>query len=80
MGLYTLEELVRKWQHEQVTAEQMIGQLLQHVGVLYERLRLVERRAAGRMENAECRMQNAGPSEQPDAKAQRCRGAEVQRE
>jgi len=44
MGAHTLDDLMRKWQHEQLTAEQMIGQLLQHVSVLYERLRLVERR------------------------------------
>jgi hypothetical protein len=56
MGLYALEELTRKWQHEQLTAEQMIGQLLQHVGVRYERVRLLERRAGG---SAECRMQSA---------------------
>jgi hypothetical protein len=61
MGLYAWEELTRKWQHEQLTAEQMIGQLLQHVGVRYERVRLLERRAGGsakcRVQNAKCRMQ-----------------------
>ncbi len=44
MGMHTLDDLMLKWQHEKLTAEQMIGQLLQHIGVLYERLRLVERR------------------------------------
>jgi hypothetical protein len=44
MGMHTLDDLKRKWQHEQITAEQVIGQLLQHIEVLYERLRLVERR------------------------------------
>ncbi len=43
MGMHTLEELTRKWQREELTAEQMVGQLVQHMGVLYERLRLVER-------------------------------------
>ncbi len=43
MGMHTLDDLMLKWQHEKLTAEQMIGQLSQHIGVLYERLRLVER-------------------------------------
>jgi hypothetical protein len=42
---------MRKWQHEHLTAEQMIGQLLQHVEVLYERLRLVERRVGSLAES-----------------------------
>ncbi len=44
MGMHSMEELFIKWQHGHLTAEQMIGQLMQHIGVLYERLRLVERR------------------------------------
>jgi len=43
MGMHSLEELILKWQQERLTTEQMIGQLLQHLGVVYERLRLVER-------------------------------------
>jgi len=43
MGVHSLDELTLKWRQEQLTADQMIGQLLQHVGVLYDRLRLVER-------------------------------------
>jgi arabinogalactan endo-1,4-beta-galactosidase len=43
MGMHTLDDLMLKWQHEKLTVEQVIGQLLQHIGVLYERLRLVER-------------------------------------
>ena len=43
--------IMRKWQHEHLTAEQMIGQLLQHVEVLYERLRLVERRVGSLAES-----------------------------
>jgi hypothetical protein len=34
---------MRKWQREEVSPEQMLGQLVQHISVLYERLRLVER-------------------------------------
>jgi hypothetical protein len=44
MGMHPMEELFRKWQNGTLTAEQMIGQLMQHMAVLYERLRLVERR------------------------------------
>jgi hypothetical protein len=43
MGMHTLDDLMRHWQREELTAEQMVGQLLQHISVLYERLRLVER-------------------------------------
>jgi hypothetical protein len=44
MGMHTLDDLMLKWQHEKLTAEQVIGQLLQHMGVLYAQPRLVERR------------------------------------
>jgi hypothetical protein len=44
MGMHTMDELLLKWQQGDVTAEQMVGQLLQHMSVVYERLRLVERR------------------------------------
>lgn len=39
MGLYTLDELVQRWFTEDVTAEQVIGQVLQ---VLQELTRRVE--------------------------------------
>ena len=32
MGTHSLDDLMRKWQHEHLTAEQMIGQLLQQCG------------------------------------------------
>ncbi len=77
MGLYALEELTRKWQHEQLTAEQMIGQLLQHVGVLYERVRLLERRRAARgMEHGP----DSRADGQPGSRTQRRKDAEAQRE
>ncbi len=43
MGMHTLDDLKLKWQHEKLTAEQMVGQLLQHMEVLYDRLRLLEK-------------------------------------
>ncbi len=43
MGMHTLDDLKLKWQHEQLTGEQMMGQVLQHVDVLYDRLRLLEK-------------------------------------
>jgi hypothetical protein len=43
MGMHTLNDLKLKWLGEDVTAEQMVGQLLQHLEVLYERLRLLEK-------------------------------------
>jgi hypothetical protein len=43
MGMHTLDDLKLKWQREEVTAEQMMGQVLQHMEVLYDRLRLLEK-------------------------------------
>jgi hypothetical protein len=43
MGMHSLEELMLRWKQERLTSEQMIGQLVQHLGVVYERLGLVER-------------------------------------
>ncbi len=58
MGMHPMEELFRKWQNGTLTAEQMIGQLMQHIGVLYERLRLVERRLGSfEAQNAERKAQ-----------------------
>jgi hypothetical protein len=44
MGMHPIDDLMRRWQREELTAEQMVGQLVQHIGVLYDRLRLLERR------------------------------------
>jgi hypothetical protein len=68
MGAHTLDELMRKWQHEQLTSEQMIGQLLQHVSVLSERLRLVERRVGSL---AEANQRHPATTTTKDKKAER---------
>jgi hypothetical protein len=68
MGMHTLEELMRKWKRDEVSPEQMLGQLVQHISVLYERLRLLEKAY-----NAERRAQEQ-PAAQPvtrSSKAQR---------
>jgi len=44
MGMHSFEELMQKWQRSELTADQMIGQMMQHLGVVYERLRLMERK------------------------------------
>lgn len=44
MGLYAYDELVTHWKNERITTEQAIGQLLLHLGAVYERLRQMERR------------------------------------
>ena len=41
---YPLEELIVRWKREELTPEQMIGQLLQALHALEQRLRAVERR------------------------------------
>jgi hypothetical protein len=43
MGMHTLDDLMLKWQHEKLTAEQMIGQMVQHIGALYEKQLELER-------------------------------------
>jgi hypothetical protein len=36
MGMHSLSDLKLKWEHESITDEQMIGQLLQHIEALYD--------------------------------------------
>lgn len=43
MSHYTLEELIARWKKEEVTPEQVIGQMLQWLRVHDERLRELER-------------------------------------
>src|SRR6266487_4534066 len=43
MSHYALDELIAKWGSEQMTAEQMIGQMLQHLRAQEKRLRELER-------------------------------------
>lgn len=42
MSAYELQVLIRKWQREELTAEQMIGQLLLHMQRLSERVGRLE--------------------------------------
>ncbi len=42
--MYAMDELQTHWVNERITTEQAIGQILQHVSAIYERLREVERR------------------------------------
>ncbi len=44
MGMYAYDELLSHWSNERITTEQAIGHMLQHMGTLYERLRVLERR------------------------------------
>ena len=44
MSVYTIEEVVQRWKLEEMTTEQAIGQLLQHVQLLNERVGFTERR------------------------------------
>jgi hypothetical protein len=41
---YTVEELIARWKKEELTVEQTIGQILQVLLVLQQRLRELERR------------------------------------
>jgi hypothetical protein len=42
MGMYSLDELVQRWYMEDVTAEQVIGQILQVLQELTRRLEELE--------------------------------------
>jgi hypothetical protein len=43
LSTYTLAELLRKWQREELTVEQMLGHLLQHLHDIEQRLRQLEK-------------------------------------
>ena len=43
MSNYTLDELIARWKHDDMTEAQMIGQLLQLLRRIEERLRELER-------------------------------------
>jgi len=43
MSQYTLEELLARWKQDDVTAEQMVGQLLLAMIALQQRVRELER-------------------------------------
>jgi hypothetical protein len=44
MSTYSIEQLLTRWKQEDMTAEQAVGHLLQHVALLCERLRTLEKR------------------------------------
>ncbi len=43
MNTYSAEQLLAIWKQENMTAEQAVGHLLQHLTMVYERLRKLER-------------------------------------
>lgn len=43
MGIYTLEEMVKRWEQGTLTSEQMIGQLLLNLQLLSKRVGTLER-------------------------------------
>jgi hypothetical protein len=44
MGVYSLETLVRKWGRDELTVEQVIGQILLHLQDLQDTVAALERR------------------------------------
>jgi chromosome segregation ATPase len=44
MGFHELEKLIVLWETEQITIEQAIGQILQHLREIKARMRELERR------------------------------------
>ncbi|MEZ4731157.1 MAG: hypothetical protein R3E79_28890 [Caldilineaceae bacterium] len=44
MATYALPELSRRWEHEQITSEQVIGQLILYVTEQQQRLAELEKR------------------------------------
>lgn len=43
MSMYELPQLIKKWERAELTSEQTIGQLIQHLQRLSERLGQIER-------------------------------------
>jgi hypothetical protein len=48
MSTYSIEELISRWKREELTVEQMIGQLLLLMQAQEQRLRELSRRASQR--------------------------------
>lgn len=44
MGIYTFEEITKRWKRGELTSEQAIGQLLQYVEQINSRLGKVEKK------------------------------------
>jgi hypothetical protein len=53
MNTSSVEHLLTLWKQEAITAEQAIGHLLQHIALLYERLRTLEKREKAEQKNHE---------------------------
>jgi hypothetical protein len=45
VSTYSIEQLLTIWKQDTLTTEQAVGHLLQHLALVYERLRAVEKRA-----------------------------------
>ena len=43
MSTYELPELLKRWKQEQMTAEQLLGHLLQHLNALEQRVSQLEK-------------------------------------
>ena len=52
MSQYTLEELITRWKQEDMTADQMIGQVLLVLQAMHQRLRELERQRPPSVEGA----------------------------
>lgn len=46
MGIYQLEIVMKMWQQGTLTTEQAVGQILQHMAALSERIGKLEKQAA----------------------------------
>ena len=44
MSTYSIEQLLTIWKQDNMTAEQAVGHLLQHLAMVYERLGVLEKR------------------------------------
>lgn len=51
MGAYSIDVLMRKWSRGEVTVEQVIGQILQHVQELQTTVLTLERKVDTRSKN-----------------------------
>jgi hypothetical protein len=59
MSTYSAEQLLANWKQEDMTAEQAVGHLLQHLTIVYERLRKLERAEQMRQTEQTERMERA---------------------
>ena len=65
VSTYSVEQLLTIWKQDNMTAEQAVGHLLQHLALVYERLRTLEKQACKEPEPAQPSSQGSDKHDKP---------------